>query len=485
LTTGEQFVALDPVVPEFDGQNLTWLFANLNPESDTGFSFIRPATWRALLERRAAAAQNPEDAGAHLELGRIYQELASVSSPRRDNFLAQAVAEFETAARLEPGNVRALTTLAELYETRAGAPTTIRDVNYIALAMEQWHKLVGTEGDARARQQLAEDSFYLALDAKAHEDYDRALKLLDDARTFAPGGAGPLYTPEHWENEHKFTNILAARAALMRDDMPRALEHTRAAYGDEFQQALPVPVPSFALTRASVTTTPGERRIVLQIVPYPALDDGTRAVMRDLAVALEETGAGTATVEEDATSFTLTLRVLFNGENDLRNRLTLLGNAIPRRADWQLARAAISPQELELVIADESWARRVHYREVVDVSQGQAAVQDLLNALSRSIGELSAAPPDDSQAQLRLALVTHAQEWWQKALGSLVLAYRLDAGGASREWAISLTAPRTLEYDAETIRPEAYIVGGAGAVAALLVLLGAGVVLLRRKGDKK
>lgn len=119
-TTGEQFVALDPNVPQFDGEKLTWLWVDFNPDADPGVTLIRPTIWADLLNKRAAATQNPNDASLHFTLGRAYQDLAAVESPRRDNFLAQAEAELETAARLDTKNVDAVTTLAQWYETRAG-----------------------------------------------------------------------------------------------------------------------------------------------------------------------------------------------------------------------------------------------------------------------------------------------------------------------------------------------------------------------------
>lgn len=473
-TTGEQFITLDPDVPDFDGQKLTWLWAELNPEADPGVSLIRPSLWQQLLDRRRAAAQNPDDFNAHLELGQIYQALAAEPSPRRDNFLAQAVAELESAARLAPDNATAVRTLAELYEQRAGPANGPRSSNYVALAMTQWQKLVGTSADADARKQLAEDSFYLALDAAARGEFDRAFHLLDDARTFAPDGAGPLYTPDRFANQVKVTHLAAARADIAAGAIANAYTHVRAVYGDGFQPATNLPANALALNHARINTSPLAREIILDLIPYPAPSDQALQETTRVAASLNETSAGEAKVEPDVSGYTLTIQVPFTTDAELRARLVKLAAALPTGGDWALVRAAILPAQLDLTVSDDTFARRVHYREVVDWSQGQQQIQDTLNEMSAQIGELSTASPDDPEAQLKRALLSHAQEWWFQQLGALTSEYELNAGnGATRRWNISLGAPRTLEYDAEVIRGEWYVIGALGAigVVGLVVLI--------------
>lgn len=481
-TTAEQFIALDPTVPKFDGRQLTWLWENLNPEADPGVTFIRPSVWRTLLERRTAAASSPDDANAHLSLGQVYQQLASQDSSRRDNFLAQAVAELETAARLAPDNADAVLALAQLYEQRAGAPNGPRDVNYLALAMDQWQKLIGTASDARARKQLGEDSFYLALDTLSRGEYDRALKYLDDARNFAPDGAGPLYSTDRLANQYKLTHIAAARADIQANAISNALVHVRAAYGDSFQAATSLPADALALNHAQIKTAPNERQVTFQLVPYPAPSDGTRDAANQIVSALNQTGAGSAQLDAAENGYTMTLNIPFSDDADLRSRLVKLGSAIPTRSDWSLVRSALVPALLEFSTTDDILARRVRYREQVDLSPGQQAMQSTLNEMSSAIGQLSTASPDDPEAQLKLALLNHAQQWWYQQFGALTLDYELDAGsGVTRQWTISPASPRTLEYDAETIRGEFYVIGAALGIGVLLVIVFGLALLTRRK----
>jgi len=480
-TQGEQFVSLDPSVPDFDGETLTWLWTDLNPEADPGVTFIKPSQWQTLLARRAAVAKNPDDPAAHLELGRLYQQFAAVESARRPNFLAQAVAELETAARLAPDNADAVKTLAALYEQRAGAPTGPRETNYVSLAMAQWQKLFGTASDAEARKQLAEDSFYLALAATTSGDYARALKLLDDARTFSPEGAGPLYTPDRYQNQVKVTHLAAAQADISAGAVANAFAHLRTVYGDGFQPALNLPTEMLALNHARIQTGLNQRRIVLDLIPYPAPSEGVQNDVAQVVTALNATGAGTAELTPGAGGYTLTLTVPFTGDADLRNRLVKLGAVLPTRADWSLVRAALVPPQLELTTDDGVISHRVHYREQVDWGNGQQQIQATLNDMSARIGELSTASTDDPEAQVKLKLLTHAQQWWFQQLGALTTEYSLDAGdGAAQRWSISLGAPRTLEYDADAVRGIWYAVGIAVALGILLLAI-VGFVTNRRR----
>ena len=480
-TNGEQFIALDPGVPAFDGKTMTWLWQNLNPEADPGVTLIRPSLWQTLTEKRAFAAQNPDDANAHLELGRVYQTLASQPSPRRDNFLAQAVAELETAARLAPENADAVKTLALLYEQRAGAANGPRDTNYISLAMAQWQKLLGSAANADARKQLAEDSFYLALDAHTRGEFARELKLLDDARNYAPDGAGPLYTRERLDNQIKLAHLAAARADIAAGAISNALVHVRAVYGNSFETVTNMPADALALNHARIKTTPQQREIILQLVPYPAPSNATLDAVSQAVNALNQTNAGQARLDTDAHGYTLTLNVPFANENDLRNRLVKLASALPARSDWALARAVLVPAQLEFSTEDDTFASRVHYLEKIDLGNGQAAHQNTLNEMSAAIGELSKSP-DDAEAQLKLALINHAQRWWYDALGAFTLDYELDAGsGAARTWNISLTTPRTLQYDTEVIRSEWYVIGAVGAIVFVVLVIALLVFFARRR----
>lgn len=478
-TTGEQFIALDPTVPDFDGKKLNWLWSNLDPEADPAVTLIRPSAWQSLLDQRAAVANKPDDANAQLALGRMYQMLASQSSPRRDNFLAQAVAALETAARLAPENPDAVKTLAQLYEQRAGSPNGPRDVNYVSLAMAQWQNLANTSAAADARRQLAEDSFYLALDAHSHGEYDRELKLLGDAQNYSPDGAGPLYTIDRLANQIKLTHIAAARDDLEADAIGNAMQHIRAVYGDSFEAEPTLPNNSVALIGWRVTTMLNERDITLSIVPYPTLSAGARDAVNQVVAALNQTSAAQVRFSEDANTYTLAFAIPFSSDADLRERLVKLAAALPTRTDWGLIRSALVPTELEFSSSEDTFTRRVNYRETIDLTAGRQAMQSVLNEMSATIGDLKSKSPDDPEAQLKIALLTHAQTWWFQELGGVELNYALDAGGNSKTWTVNPGAPETLEYTTEVIRSEWYAIG-AGAGIGIILLIVLAIVLIRR-----
>jgi tetratricopeptide (TPR) repeat protein len=484
-TTGEQFVALDPTVPGFDGQALSWLWVNFNPDADPGVTFIRPSFWTDLLNKRAAAVQNPNDAGLHLALGRGYEQLAAVESARRDNFLAQAVAELETAARLDPKNVDAVTTLAQLYENRAGVAAGPRDANYVTLALAEWQNLIGTRADPDARKHSAEDSFYLGIAARSRGENEQALTFFEDAAHFSPRGAGPLYTPEHWATEMQAVHIALARTAVEQDQVTTALAHARAAFGQDFDLAPAPPLPSFALSHALVVTTSAERRIVLYLLAYPGPSDQALQAVNEAVADLNQSGGGTAALVATDSDYGMMLTVPFNSDRDLENRLTRLARGFPEREDWNIIRAVVDPPAIEWTDQVDTFTHAIRYREDVDFATGETTLQSNLNDLSRTIGTLENSPAGDGRAQLRLALLRDAQQWWQRALTSGYATFVFQPADAPlRQWSIKLGEKRTLTFEDVQIRPEWYLIGAlSGLSAFLLLLLLVGLIRSRRRGQ--
>lgn len=483
-TTGEQFVALDPSVPDFDGEELSWLWINFNPVADPGITVIRPSLWTDLLNKRAAAVQNPDNAGLHLALGRVYQQLAAPESARRDNFLAQAIAELETAARLDPKNVDAVTVLAELYENRAGPAAGPRDENYVALALAQWQDLIGTRADADARKQSAEDSFYLGISARSRGENEQALKFFQDAANFSPRGAGPLYTPQHFATEMQAVQIALARSAVEQGQITSALAHARAAYGRDFDLTPAPPLPSFALDRALVDTTTAERRIVLNLAAYPGPSDQARQAVDAVVAGLNQVGGGSAAQVATESDYGLLITVPFNSDRDLENRLTQLARGFPEREDWNVLRAVVESPAIKWSEQTDTFTHAMRYREEVDLASAQEPLQSNLNDLSKAIGTLETSPTQDDRAQLRLSLLRNAQEWWQSRLatGSATFVFE-PADTPVRQWDVKLGDKQTLSYEDVQVRPEWYLIGGLSALAGLLLLvLIVGLVRSMRRG---
>ncbi|MGB8645703.1 MAG: hypothetical protein WCF84_10725 [Anaerolineae bacterium] len=478
-TEGDQFIALDPTIPTFDGKDLTWLWTDLEPSADPGLTLIRFSLWQDLLNRRAAVAQTPDNTNAHTDLARIYEQLASIDSPRRDNFMSQAIAELETATRLDPKNVDAVSLLAQVYETRAGAPDGPRDANYVALALAEWQNLIGTRFDADARKHAAENSFYLGVAARTSGDNAGALKYFADAANFSPRGAGPFYTREHWQNETQAAHVALAQAAVQAHDAISALNHARAAYGNDFNLDPAPPLPAFALDHATVRTGNNQRQIVLHLEVYPGASDDAKQALTQIVSAMNQTNAATANLAAGEGDYTITLAIPFSGDQDLVNRMRLLSKTFPEREDWNIIRAVLDTPGIEWSESQDTLTRVVHYREEIDLADAPAPLRTNLNQVSQLIGQLEKAAPQDTRSQLRLALVRDAQQWWQRALATGLVSVEVDPTLApAKNWTVKVGERNTLAYDDSRTRPEVYIAGTALGIFAL-ALLGGLLLLIR------
>lgn len=483
-TTGDQFVALDPKVPQFDGEKLTWLWIDLEPDADPGITLIRPSFWSDLLNKRTSAAQSPNDPSVHFALAQAYQALAAVDSPRRDNFMSQAVAEFETTARLDPKNVDAITTLAQVYESRAGPAAGPRDANYVALALTEWQSLLGSRADADARKNAAEDSFYLGLAASSRGDEEQALKYLQDATKYAPQGAGPLYTQEHWTTVMQGIRLGLARSAAEQGQTVAALTYARTAFGKDFDLAPAPAMPAFALDHADIVTTDLERRITLSLATYPAPSAEAQQAIDAVVAQLNRVGVGHAARVQTQSDYGLLLTVPFSSDRDLQNRLRSLANAFPDREDWAVVTAVLLSPSIKWNVVEETFTNAMQYQEGVDLASAQAPLRLDLNRVSNVIGQLESAAPTDTRAQLKLALLRDVQQWWQRVGTTGSATFMLQPAGApAHQWTVKLGEKTTLTYEDSQVRKEWFVIAGLGALIAtvLVGLMLFVVVNLRRR----
>jgi hypothetical protein len=462
-TTLEQIVAYDPPNPDFDGQSFTWHFATKEPTANPTLMILRPALWDDLNAKRRAAQQNPNDANARAALGNLFRQLALMDSPRRDSFYGQAVAELETAVRLDLNNRAARQALATLYESRAGPTTGPRQPAYVLLAVAQWEALVSN--DANARKQLAEDYFYLGLDAQTRLAFADAAAYYDKASALAPNGAGPLFLPDRAAAQRRALNIAWARALLEKGDAASAAPKARAALGDKFMASFNP--PAFYLTHVQVTTAFQSRTMVFTIAPYAA----NLQTVNSVAESLNAAGADAA---------------LDNATNALTivappDALEELARIVPDHAEWALVRAVLSPPDLAWDETDELFTHTTRYRESVDLSAACVAFAAPLDAISQSLKPLDNAPATDEEAQLKRTLLKYAQRGWQSALANGRVTYRVGAD----ETRVEACTAQTVVASSSTWRPErvALIVAGIELVGiAVLVVRWRGKT--RRHGDK-
>ena len=462
-TTPEQIVAYDPPNTTFDGQELTWRFTGREPVANPTMTFLRPSLWADLLNRRRAVQQNQNDANAHAALGNLFRQLASIDSPRRDSYLSQAIAELETAARLDPNQRGARQALGALYESRAGPATGPRQTAYVQLAVAQWETLATT--DAVARKQLAEDYFYLALDDQTRGEYADALAYFDKAATLAPNGAGPLFTSERAAAQRRVLNIAWARTLLEKDDYSSAADKARAALGDAFVKSFTP--PPFYTTRTQITMAANTRTMVFRLAPFATRPAELQNTLNGIAAALSD--VGDVNVTNDNSDAILTIQVSFADQEDLKDKLSALAKALPDRPEWALLRAIMSPKALDWDVPGGLITNSTNYREEVDLTRACSTVEAQLQTIGQIVKPLENAPATDAEGQLKRSLLKNAQSGWQRVLAQGRVTYRAGANEVS----VDACAARTVAVSASPMRVEfiGLIIAGVGLFAMGLLFV--------------
>ncbi len=475
MTTLDQIVSADPPNPEFDGTGVTWRFTNHEPLVNPSLTIVRPSLWDDLTNKRRAAQQNPNDANARAALGSLLRQLALIDSSRRESFYAQAVAELETAVRLNPTQRGARQALASLYESRAGPPAGPRQPTYILLAAAQWETLATS--DANARKQLAEDYFYLGLDAQTRLAFADAQTFFDKAQSLAPGGAGPLFTPERLVAQRRALNVAWARALIDQPqrDEASARDKARVALGDQFMASFNL--PPFTVTRAEVNMSADSRSMVFALAPLVAQPAEMQNALSGAAASLRAVALkGDADVVFDNSLLSITVR--FASRAELIDRLTALSAALPDRAEWSLVRAVLSPRDLAWEQVDEVVTHVTRYREDIDLSTACAAFTAQMDAASKGLALLDRAStsPGDDEMQLKRALLKYAQSGWQSALAQSRVLYQVGANQAR----VEPCAARQVVISTSTFLP-----GRVGLIVAVVEIVGLGILVARWRRKKR
>lgn len=467
-TTLEQIVAYDPPNPDFDGQGVTWRFTEKEPIANPSLTILRPSTWDDLNAKRRAAQQNPNDANARAALGNLLRQLALVDSPRHDSFSMQAIAELETAVRIDPNNRTARQALGSMYESRAGPATGPRNAAYVALAIAQWEPLAN---DANVRKQLAEDYFYLGLDAQTRRDFANAATYFDKASALTPNGAGPLFTVERMTTQKKSLNLAWARALIDQNDAANAAPKARVALGDKFMATFTPPL--FYVSKTQVTTSAQSRAMLFTLAPYLSASD-TLNVANNAIAALRNAGAD-ASLVADGTDMALSVNIAFADRAELAAELVAFANALPNNVDWSLVRAVLSPNHLEWNEADELFTHTTQYREDINLSSACNTFNAQLDSIASNLSPLASASPNDDEAQLKRAMLNFAQKGWQNALSVGRVTYHAGAN----ESRVDTCAAQTLAWSSSSWRVERVAI-----VVVVIELIGAGILVWRLKKSR-
>ncbi|MBM3129514.1 MAG: hypothetical protein FJ009_12915 [Chloroflexi bacterium] len=467
-TALEQIVAYDPPDPEFDGQGLTWRHISKLPTANPTLTFLRLSLWNDLLTKRRDAQANPSNANARLALGNLFRQLAQFESPRRESFYGQAIAELETAVRLDPNQRAARQALAALYEARAGAATGPRNPAYVQLAIAQWQVL---QNDANARKQLAENYFYLGLDAQTRRAFTDAAAYYDQASALMPNGAGPLFTVERLAAQRRALNFAWATVSLDQNDLDAAIPRARAALGDNFIATFTPPL--FYVPRAQVTTAASTRALAFTLAPL--LRDETLNELSGVVSTWRAAGVE-ANLSNEGTTILLTLSVPNQTPLQLRDQMLALGKLLPDRAEWSLVRAVLTPTDIDWDEAAETLTHVTRYREGVDLSPACRAFAAQLDPLAQNLKAVESASPNDDEAQLKRALLKYAQRGWQAALANGRATYRAGA----EEDRVEPCAAKTLAWSSSAWRPERVAIA-----VGVIELLGIAFLILRWRNKKR
>lgn len=467
LTTFEPIVAYDPPDPEFDGKSLTWRHISKLPTANPTLTFLRPSVWNDWQAKRRDVQTNPHNANARLALGNLLRQLAHFDSPRRESFYGQATAELETAVRLNPNNRAARQALAALYEARAGDATGPRNPAYVQLAIAQWEKLAD---DANARKQLAEDYFYLGLDAQTRRAFAQAAAYYDKASALVPNGAGPLFTPERLAAQRRALNLAWANALLEQNDWDAALPKARVALGDAFLAT--VTAPAFHTTAVHVTTA---TRRTMRFTIAPLRFAETQNELSGIVATWRAAGAD-ASLASDSTNFVLTVNVPYQTPLQLRDTMRALAAQLPARAEWAIVRAVLSPNDIDWQETDEWLTHTTQYREVVNLTAVCRALTAQLDAVAQNLKTLENSSADDDEAQLKRALWQYAQRGWQATLASSQIVYR----AGTREAHVEPCTTKTLTWSSSAWRPLRVAI-----VVGIIELVGMIVLWARWRGRRR
>ncbi len=466
-TTLEQIIAYDPPNPTFDGTSLTWLFQNYQAAAQPYVTIIKPSAWSDLLARRRAARQNPNDANAHAALGNLYRTLAQFDSPKSESFYAQAVAELETAIRQDANLKSARQSLAALYETRAGPAAGPRKAAYVQLAAQNWQALA--PGDANARRQLAEDYFYLALDAQTRGAFADAQKYFDQATAQAPNGAGPLFTVDRAIAQRRSMNLMWGRQSLDKGDYAMALDRARVALGDPFMRSFRA--PEFTVTHAQVSMDSDTRTMSFTLTPFASSTEAMQNTLSGVVTAAHALGAN-GSVSNENSDFVLTLTVPFQSTAQLNSRLAALAKFFGTQPDWALVRAVLTPTELAWAANNQVIAWNSRYREGVDLAGACASFNAQLQIIAPSLTPLENVATSDEEGQFKRSMLKSTQGAWQSALAQGGVTIR----AGSDEFAVEPCATRVIASSPLTIHPIAI----ALIIVAMLLVVG-GILLAWRK----
>ncbi len=503
-TSLEQMITVRPSDASFDGQSVTWYDTNFEPQ-DAELVFVAPALWREVNAARLAVTGAPTSAEAHYQLASLYRRVvpgAAVTSTLQSPFYGLMVAELEAArqaARPEDGvlQCRVHGELASLDRGRAYRPDGSVDELYLS----QWiREAEGTLESCPAEEQVPVKDImagYLQLArlSRAAGHFETAIQQLDAAERAGANATGQSSQQSELTDERRLCYLYWVRDLFRQGDMVGAFQMAEKGLRPDDVQPIVDLIPHFAAVQVAITTGVGERKILLTLTPNAASNKDSTA---ELKQAIEAAGLPGIKVTGQPEATVLEATLSFAGADELQRQEQALAQALPDWPELAFARAMLSPAEIEFE-TDETWYNvRARYRETVDTSRAEAALQEQLSSAGQQHAQAQTAPPDplmnSEEAQAVSAVQQQAfgavQDAWQTLLagsqGTFDMSWTPGTGSTIRRvWSVSPGQVQQMRLDSQAFKWRSIATVGALALLGVLIVVLVLFLVARRSRTKR
>ncbi|MFQ6014967.1 MAG: tetratricopeptide repeat protein [Anaerolineae bacterium] len=481
MTTSEQLQVVSPAGASFDGQLLTWLFLDQEPTEVISLTFIKPQLWGEIVETRAAIATDPDSATVHHRLGLLYRQLSTTPNDLGHiedwGYYAQAVNELEVAQQLDPTLLQTYLDLADLYAIRAQSEQGEMQANYRALAIANWDKALSLQPDnPEIKGLLAEHYYQLALHAYSKGYHQEAIEYLSKAAEVISPEMNLPFTVNDIERLKQSGYAGMAEAWLEKGELEEAFtliqEEVRGEALEDFRHYR----PRFSAIRGRLDTFPGERQMVFNLIPYPAISPQLTAELEVVAELMAQQSGGRATLSEADGEYLLRLTVPFTDGGDLLRRMRASAQAVSTEPDLAPVLAVLNPTALDWAQTEGTLTTHFMFREAVNLEQAQTILEGVATEIEAVTRTLEESPPANKEEvyQLRLRALRGYQEAWEDLMRG-IFTYRTtflspDGEFLTRSWQVGVGEVKELRYETKTYDKGALLAISAGGAAIILVV---------------
>ncbi len=467
VTTPEEFRQIAPKGSEFDGQRVSWLFSDFNPDEPILLQFIKPRFWREVVAARRALGQNG-DVPAALRLGSIFLQLARASFSASD--LSQAMAAFQRASEIDSSSPSAPLELAQIYEAKLrGEFGPLGDENAVrASALEQWERVLKlSPTNLEARDAVAQHSFALAQLARRNKQFNGALALLERTRN---SGSNKIAQPQI-DSEVRANEAGRALQQIEAGEWHAVLSMIESrVFGVEAQREWQLFQPRFSSLQAVVVVAGEQQQLNLRLVPVPFNSERHEQLLKQWTTSLYRQTQAEGQLAFDGGSYLLTVSTTAR---------PLLADEWPTIDELTLAHELLAPPELRVIHKDELFGSNSELIAHYSFTETQRVAQGKMQAIERALATLRTPINDEAQEQVRRVRVS-ALEWyrtgWQSLMNSSTVRIEWwgNSGKAEQVWDLRPGESRTLQAQRSRYHP--WLIIGVMGVGVVLVVLVVGIV---------